>query len=110
MFCNKCGSQIDDNAVICPKCGCATSKSNLVAVQNQESKTGMGVLLALVLGLIGLIIGFCMYPAGTNARSTFVKGWGITFAVSMGVLILVWIFFGAAIIAALPYLPTTFIH
>lgn len=25
MFCSNCGSQIDDKAVVCPKCGVATS-------------------------------------------------------------------------------------
>ena len=24
MFCRKCGAEIMDEAVICPKCGCAT--------------------------------------------------------------------------------------
>lgn len=25
MFCSKCGSQIDDSAIVCPNCGVATS-------------------------------------------------------------------------------------
>ena len=25
MFCNKCGKEIDNEAVICPNCGCATN-------------------------------------------------------------------------------------
>lgn len=24
MYCSKCGAQIDDAAIICPRCGCAT--------------------------------------------------------------------------------------
>lgn len=24
MFCSRCGAQIDDQAMICPRCGCAT--------------------------------------------------------------------------------------
>lgn len=38
-----------------------------------ESKTGIGVVLGLFLGIIGLIIGICIYPEGTVARKTFIK-------------------------------------
>lgn len=110
MYCNKCGNQLDDNAVICPKCGCVTSKADLTSVQNQTPKMGMGVLLGLVLGLIGLIIGVCMYPSGTTARSTFLKGWWIAFAISIVACILVWIFFGDYILELLPYFTTIYIH
>ena len=33
MYCKKCGKEIDDNAVICPSCGCATEnfeKKNVI--------------------------------------------------------------------------------
>lgn len=28
MYCNKCGAEINDEAVICPKCGCYTQKKD----------------------------------------------------------------------------------
>lgn len=47
--------------------------------EHNESKLGIGVLFALVLGLIGLVIGLVSWPEGTVARKTFLKGWTITF-------------------------------
>ena len=43
-----------------------------------ESKAGIGVVLGLFLGIIGLIIGICIYPEGTVARKTFIKAWAWT--------------------------------
>ena len=39
------------------------------------SKGVLGCILSIFLGLIGLLIGVCLYPAGTRARTTFIKGW-----------------------------------
>ncbi len=91
MYCQNCGNEINDNAVVCIHCGAAVNNPNNPASnpEFQLSKTGMGVLLAILLGLIGLVIGLLIYPTGTVARSTFIKGWGITFAISAGVSILI---------------------
>ncbi len=63
---------------------------------HNESKTGIGVVLALFLGIIGLIIGICIYPEGTVARKTFIKGWAWTFGVTavVAVVIVLIVYFG----------------
>lgn len=78
MFCGKCGHEVHDEAVICVHCGCQIPGREPKPATNPEyqtSKTGIGVLFALLLGLIGLIIGFVMYPENTVARKTFIKAW-----------------------------------
>ena len=35
MFCSKCGKEINDAALICPACGCATSNYTQPTVQHQ---------------------------------------------------------------------------
>ena len=66
MFCKYCGKEIDDNAVVCINCGSATDKLQEKATGlSGESKTGLGALLGIFLGLIGLIIGLCFYPSGS---------------------------------------------
>lgn len=52
-----------------------------------ESKTGMGVLLG-IFGLIGLIVGILIYPEGTIARKTFIKGWIWTFVICIIIAII----------------------
>ena len=46
-----------------------------------ESKTAIGVVCALFLGLIGLIIGFCCFKPYTYERKTFMKGFWWTFGI-----------------------------
>ena len=53
-----------------------------------ESKTGIGVLCGLFLGILGLIIGVCLYPAGTVARQSFMKAWLWTFFAAIVVVII----------------------
>ena len=90
MFCPKCGKQIQDDAVVCVHCGRQVKEDPKTKDYNTP-KTGIGVVLGLFLGLIGLIIGICIYPVGTIARKTFMKGWMITFFVCLGISIVLFI-------------------
>lgn len=56
MFCTKCGNEIFEEALICPKCGCATA--------NMEAQTGetsalatCGIVFAVLMPIVGLILG-----------------------------------------------------
>ena len=112
MYCRNCGEKLNDSDIFCSKCGAKaeeirTNKDipqapNPTANGNTsqaivESKSGMGVLFALFLGIIGLIIGVLIYPYGTQARRTFVKGFWITYAVVLGIGsgVLIFVFVGA---------------
>ena len=55
MYCNNCGSQIDDNAVVCIHCGAATPNA-----QQQEPATKQSNTIALV----GFILSFFVALAG----------------------------------------------
>lgn len=80
MFCPKCGKEVEDDADVCVHCGRALNQNIRTAnATYNESKTVIGVVCALFLGLIGLLIGFLMYPEGTVARKTFIKAWVITY-------------------------------
>ena len=83
MYCPKCGGEVNDDADVCIHCGCSLTKSK---PEYKQTKTGIGVVMALFLGIIGLIIGICMYPADTIARKTFIKGWCTTYAVAIGIV------------------------
>ncbi len=52
MFCKNCGKEINDNAVVCPNCGCATGSK---AVSNDTGNIGWG-FLGFFFPLIGLIL------------------------------------------------------
>ena len=49
MFCNKCGKEINDDAVVCVGCGCAVNESK--ALKDNEGLVTL--LLCLLLGYLG---------------------------------------------------------
>lgn len=61
MYCNNCGEQIDDKAVICPKCGVPVNNRNLT---NDAPSAGFAVLCFFIplLGLILYLIWKDEYP------------------------------------------------
>ena len=103
MFCKNCGNEIDDNADVCIKCGHAVKPVRENEKDYNEPKTGIGVLLSLLLGVIGLAIGLLMYPANTIARKTFIKAWGITFGVSIGVILVIYLIAIIAVVGTMSY-------
>ena len=59
MFCTNCGSQIDDNAVVCPHCGVPTENYNvnrgMAPMYNDAPSAGFAVL-GFIFPVIGLIL------------------------------------------------------
>ena len=91
MFCKNCGKEINDKAAICIHCGCATGNGNPVEELSGESKKTIGKIMGVFLGLIGLIIGICMYPSNSYERKTFIQGWGLGFGVAMGIAVVLYL-------------------
>ena len=95
MFCKNCGKEVDEKAFVCVHCGCALEKKENIAVE--EPKNTMGILLGLFLGLIGLIIGVCLYKDGSLERETFIKGWTKGFIISVVISVVIGIIYGCII-------------
>ncbi|MDE5601718.1 MAG: zinc-ribbon domain-containing protein [Clostridia bacterium] len=58
MYCNNCGSQIDDNAVVCIHCGAATpnaQKQQEAAPKQSNTIALVGFVFSFIMPLIGLI-------------------------------------------------------
>lgn len=68
------------------------ASNNRNNVGQHTSKMGLGVLFALFLGVIGLLIGICMYSEGSYERQTFVKGWVRTFLTVIGICLFIVLF------------------
>lgn len=60
MFCSNCGKEIDDKAVICIYCGCATKNQS-------EQKPNKSMLCAVILWLFLGGIGAHRFYLGDNA-------------------------------------------
>lgn len=65
MFCKKCGAELDDEAVVCPKCGVATDNyqkptGNAQSVQYVPQGNGMaiaGFVCSFFFPILGWIFG-----------------------------------------------------
>ena len=92
MFCSKCGEEINDQAVICPKCGCATKNyiSNEINVPPVE-KNGIaiaGFVCSFFIPLLGWIFGG-IGLSRANKRNGKFKGFSIAAIVIASVMFLI---------------------
>lgn len=80
MFCKNCGSNIDDRAVICPKCGVLIRESAEEQSTSQDKTNVLaivGFVLSFFVSLAGLI---CSIIARKQCRETGEKGSGLATA------------------------------
>ena len=66
MFCSKCGKEIDDEAIVCPACGCATKNYSELEqskkydedfeLQKLKSFSNTSIICAILIPIIGLIM------------------------------------------------------
>jgi len=54
MFCQKCGAEINSDAVVCVKCGCAVPGSSVGKVQPEGKDWMVTLLLSIFLGSWGI--------------------------------------------------------
>lgn len=84
MYCINCGKEIGNLTEVCPYCGFCerANSSNQESLNKKKSKTAMGVLMAIVLGIWGIIVGLLAYNKDDYERETFIKGWAFTLVIS----------------------------
>ena len=79
-FCKNCGTEIDDRAVICPKCGVA---QQTVPVGDDNGGFGWG-LLGFCIPVVGLIL-FLVWK-DTKPKTAKVAGMGALISVILSVV------------------------
>lgn len=85
-YCQQCGSQLVDQAVVCPNCGCTVQEP----INQQEDKPSTGLnVLAFLFPLVGLILYLC-FQKTTPVRAKAIGKWALDgFAVGAALSILV---------------------
>ena len=77
MFCKRCGKFNPDGEPVCKYCGGELTRDDNYKRSDSSygaDQTIVGVLLAIFLGVIGLVIGLLVYKGGYD-RNTFLSGW-----------------------------------
>lgn len=78
-YCQHCGTELADLAVMCPQCGC--SVSNGITQEVDESVSVGLVVLAVFIPLFGLIY----WPVKSKTRPRCAKACGIAALISWGI-------------------------
>lgn len=90
-FCSHCGAEIDDQAVICVKCGCSTSGKSI----NAQDAPSIGfAVLSFFFPLVGLILYLVWHTTSPLKAKSCGKGALIGVCVNVGLSILWVIFIG----------------
>jgi len=71
MFCNKCGKEVDDEAVVCIGCGCSLKTET----SSPQSSEGPGCFLSVLSFLIPLL-GLILYLVWKDSRPVASKACG----------------------------------
>jgi uncharacterized membrane protein YvbJ len=85
MICRNCGTEIADKALVCYRCGTATTEAKYKPVQPQKaaSRTVLLVVLVAVI-LIALAVAYVEFSRGAEAGT--VSGIGVAAALAVVVV------------------------
>lgn len=94
MFCKHCGKELDERAVVCPNCGCATDNGTMGTgkAANDASSVGFGILgfLFPVVGLILYLVWKDQFPQRAKSAG---KGALTGVIVEVVLTVLIWVLF-----------------
>ncbi len=70
-YCSKCGAELNDEAVICTKCGCSVDNSDQPKQQGASGLAIAALVFSILGGLVGLIldiVGLCTLKGETDRK------------------------------------------
>ncbi len=81
-FCQHCGKEVMNEAVICPGCGCPIQATNNVQTNAVDDSVSVGlVILSVLIPLVGIIY----WPVKAKTRPKCAKACGIAGLISWAV-------------------------
>lgn len=95
-FCPHCGAEVNENAIVCTKCGCEVNNTKPATRENDEISVGL-VILSVLIPLFGVIY----WPVKAKETPKKAKACGIAGLISWGVSILISVLYSSIIMSAL---------
>ncbi len=90
-FCQKCGKEIMDQAVVCPACGCAVQSSQVSVQSDKDDKANIGLI---ILSVLIPIVGVILWPVMNGKSPKAARVYGLTGIISWVVYFLLMIVIG----------------
>lgn len=112
MYCRDCGNEIDDNAVVCPKCGRAIKNKPSSYYENPGAGAGWGIL-AFFIPIVGLILAVVNFNKRRNVALASCKGVlvrtcvSIVFSIIYGIITIVSVITGSSLLPSIPSIGGT---
>ena len=94
MYCENCGREIDDRAVVCPNCGVATGRRGVQASNDGNAVAIVGFVFSFLIAIVGLICSIVGYKKAKNEGAPYgglALAGIIISAVSMALAVLIYI-------------------
>lgn len=104
MYCDNCGREIDDRAVICPHCGVEVGKRGYQPAKQGNTLAIVGFVLSFFIAIAGLICSILGYKKSKNEDAPYgglALAGIIMSAVSICLVIIIYIIVFAAIGASI---------
>lgn len=88
MFCNHCGKEVMNEAVICPHCGCALKKDSVTPPVEDKVSVGL-MILSILIPLIGIILWPVKHKETPKAAMSYglagIISWAVAFVLLMSI-------------------------
>ncbi len=97
MYCTNCSNEIDEKAVICPKCGSATPLYLENEKANDSGSIGWGIL-----GFFQPLIGFILFLVWRKEKPKSAKMSLIGVGISIATIIMTYVFLFALFVYYIP--------
>lgn len=79
MFCQKCGKEVNDEAVVCIHCGCAIGNSRKAVANGGADEINPGfMILSILIPLVGIIL----WPVKHKETPKAAKAYGLAGIIS----------------------------
>lgn len=73
MYCQKCGKEIDDDAVVCAHCGCLVNQAQPLAKASKQDKANIGLgIVSFIVPVFGWIYGGIRYSEHPKSSKTYI--------------------------------------
>ena len=91
MFCNKCGKEVNDEAVVCIHCGCSLKEETSSSSQSSEGAGCFLSGLSFLIPLLGLILYLVWKDSKPQASKDCGKSalWGVIIGIVLWVISMV---------------------
>jgi hypothetical protein len=91
MFCQKCGKEIMDEAIVCIHCGCAIEKNTKNGISTNDSDVNGGlVALSIIIPIVGIILWIIKHKETPREAKVYgitgIISWAVAYLILFGVV------------------------